>query len=112
MYRAELFDCVGGYAEDRQTTRCEDYELFMRLFCLGFKGYNIQQPLFWYFISRDNYHSRPLKYHLYESHVRSDCFRQMGLGWYKRWLYVLRPIASALLPTGLITKHKERIAEL
>jgi glycosyltransferase involved in cell wall biosynthesis len=112
MYRAELFDRVAGYAEDRITLRCEDYELFMRLFTMGYKGYNIQQALLGYFVNRKKYHNRPLRYSLYESRVRHEGFVRMGLMWPKGWLYVFRPIVGGLLPAGLVERYKERIAEL
>ncbi len=52
MYRASLFKKVAGYAESKKTLRCEDYELFMRLFGLGYKGYNIQKVLLNYRVDR------------------------------------------------------------
>lgn len=112
MYRAGLFEQVAGYAEEKRTARCEDYELFMRLFQLGYKGYNIQKPLLNYRVDREKYHSRPLKYYFYEGQIRFEGFRRMGLLWPKGWIYVLRPMASRLLPTRLIVRQKERLAEL
>lgn len=61
MYRASLFKKVAGYDEGKKTARCEDYELFMRLFGLGYKGYNIQKCLLDYRVDRENYHNRSWK---------------------------------------------------
>lgn len=112
MYRASLFESVAGYAEERNTRRCEDYELFMRLFQLGYQGYNIQQPLFRYFVDRETYHSRPFRDNLYECQIRHEGFKRMGLLWPRGWAYVLRPVVSAILPRKLVARAKERIAEL
>lgn len=112
MYRASLFESVAGYAEEKRTIRCEDYELFMRLFRLGYRGYNIQQPLLHYYVDRMKYHSRSLKYYLYEGSVRLEGFQRMGLLWPKGWVYALRPIVSALVPRRLAVRQKERVGEL
>ncbi|MCR5545462.1 MAG: glycosyltransferase [Lachnospiraceae bacterium] len=112
MYRAALFDKVAGYAEERLTKRCEDYELFMRLFKLGYKGYNIQKPLLNYRVSRKSYHSRSLVDRWRESVVRYEGFRSLGILWPKGWVYVLRPVAAALLPSAIILGLKESVTPL
>lgn len=112
MYRASLFDKIVGYSEEKETRRCEDYELFMRLYGMGYKGYNIQQSLLSYFVDRTNYHSRSIKDSIYEGQIRVRGFRKMGLLWPKGWLYAFRPVASKMLPIGIVRLYKERIAEL
>ncbi len=112
MYRATLFRRVAGYAEDDVTRRCEDYELFMRLFRMGYKGYNIQEQLLKYFVDRNSYHSRPFKDCLCESKVRREGFKRMGLMWPWGWIYSLRPLVAALVPAGLVQTYKERTSEL
>ena len=112
MYRASLFKKVAGYAEGKKTARCEDYELFMRLFRLGYRGYNIQKFLLNYRVDRQRYHARSIKNRIYEGQVRYEGFRGLGILWPKGWFYIFRPLASRLLPTRMILKEKERIAEL
>lgn len=112
MYRASLFREVAGYAEEKKAARCEDYELFMRLFRLGYKGYNIQKQLLGYRVNRKKYHTRPFKYYIYEGQIRYEGFKRMGLLWPKGWLYVFRPLISRLMPVKLIIKQKEKIAQL
>ncbi|MCR5665895.1 MAG: glycosyltransferase [Eubacterium sp.] len=112
MYRADLFEHVAGYDEAKRTARCEDYELFMRLFHMGYQGYNIQEPLLDYRVSRNEYHTRAFKYYLYEGQIRLEGFRRLGVLWPKGWLYVLRPLASRLLPTKLIVWKKAKAADL
>lgn len=112
MYRASLFDKIAGYSEEKETRRCEDYELFMRLYGMGYKGYNIQQALLSYFVDRTNYHSRSIRDSIHEGQVRIRGFRRMGLLWPKGWFYAFRPIASKILPVGIVRRYKERTAEL
>lgn len=112
MYRASLFKKVAGYAEGKKTARCEDYELFMRLFRMGYRGYNIQKFLLNYRVDRQRYHARSIKNRIYEGQVRYEGFRGLGILWPKGWLYIFRPLASRLLPTRMILKEKEQMAEL
>lgn len=112
MYRASLFKKVAGYAESKKTLRCEDYELFMRLFGLGYKGYNIQKTLLYYRVDRKKYHTRSWINRFREGQVRYEGFRGLGILWPKGWLYIFRPIVSRIVPSALTAKAKERIAEL
>ena len=48
MYRASIFDTNEGYVASKETLRCEDYEIFMRLRRAGLKGANIQDKLLAY----------------------------------------------------------------
>ena len=112
MYRASLFKKVAGYAESKKTLRCEDYELFMRLFGLGYKGYNIQKVLLNYRVDRKKYHTRSWVNRFREGQVRYEGFRGLGILWPKGWLYIFRSIVSKMIPSVLTAKTKERIAEL
>lgn len=112
MYRASLFREVAGYAEEKKTARCEDYELFMRLFRLGYKGYNIQKCLLNYRVDRNRYHTRSWISRFHEGQVRYEGFRGLGILWPKGWLYIFRPLASRLVPARIIIKEKERMAQL
>ena len=111
MYRATLFESVAGYSETRAAIRCEDYELFMRLFSLGYRGYNLQTPLLNYRVDRRKYHSRSFMDCINESKIRSGGFRRLGVSGLKRFLYSLRPMASKLIPTRVIINMKVKGAE-
>lgn len=41
-----VYDSLGGYVDEDRTIRCEDYDLWFRFFAKGYKGYNIQEPLY------------------------------------------------------------------
>lgn len=43
MIRKDDLLSVEGYREVKETRRCEDYDLFMNLYSMGYKGYNIQE---------------------------------------------------------------------
>lgn len=106
MYRASLFKKVAGYDEGKKTARCEDYELFMRLFGLGYKGYNIQKCLLDYRVDRENYHNRSWKNRFHEGQVRYEGFRGLGILWPKGWLYIFRPMVSRFVPSSMIVRKR------
>ncbi|WP_156908032.1 hypothetical protein [Atopococcus tabaci] len=48
LFRKEVLEAANGYTISKATQRAEDYDLFMRLYALGYKGYNFQEPLLYY----------------------------------------------------------------
>ncbi len=108
MYRRATLMENDGYSVRKETLRCEDYEIFMRLFQAGFKGCNMQQILFKYHVDRDTYHARDFKFRIYESKVRYENFKKMGILFPFGWLYCMRPIIGAFVPVKLIEFFKHQ----
>ena len=46
MIRREAFLDVEGYTEDKRLLRVEDYHLWYKFYAKGYRGYNIQEPLY------------------------------------------------------------------
>lgn len=109
MYRRKLFEKNEGYHVSRETLRCEDYEIFMRLFQAGFRGYNIQQYLFRYREDSRSYQRRKMKYRINEAKLRYRNFKTMHMLFPVGWLFVIRPIMGGLIPSFLLEwlKRKE-----
>lgn len=93
---------AGGYLASRETLRCEDYELFLRLWKLGIRGCNLQEELLYYREDRDSYRRRRWRHRLGEMGLRYRSFQEMGLLLPFGWLYVLRPAAAGMVPPGLV----------
>ena len=51
MFKAACIKAVDGYRVAKETRRMEDYDLFMRLYAAGYKGKNIQEELYHYFLN-------------------------------------------------------------
>ena len=109
MYRSEIFEENVGYLDSKETLRCEDYEIFMRLCQMGLKGYNIQRYLFSYREDHESYKRREFIHRWNESKLRFKSFKKMHILFPIGWLYVLRPIIAGLIPTYIIAwvKHRE-----
>ena len=101
VFRREVFEKYGNYSQSRQTLRCEDYELFMRLYILGSYGYNLQEELFCYREDRDSFRKRKLRFRIDETSLRARWCGRLGLGGIKGRLYRYRPLAGGVIPAAL-----------
>lgn len=106
MLRKSIFNVQEAYRFSTETWRCEDYELFMRLTKLGYQGANIQRELFYYREDSDSYKKRKRRYRLDEMRLRYRNFREMGLLSPLGLLYVVRPLAAAVVPSCMIYTAK------
>lgn len=97
MVRAEALKKADGYSTNPKTIRAEDYNLWFRLYALGYKGYNIQTPLYKMRDDNNAYNRRKFKYSFNEAYVRFTGYKMLGLP-IKYYTFALRPILVGLLP--------------
>ncbi len=95
------------YSEDPKTGRSEDYELFMRMYAKGMKGYNFQEPLLRYRENRAAYTKRKFKYTFAEARVRFIGFKKLNL-LPKGLIYVIKPVIIGLIPPKMRLKLRKR----
>lgn len=107
MFRKKVLIECGGYHYSKATLRCEDYDLFMRLYISGKKGYNIQQNLFQYREDRSGYRKRKYRYRVDECHLRYHGFKKMGIYGIKGILYTLKPLLVGLVPIFFVERGKQ-----
>lgn len=107
MLRREAVLESGGYAEEAWARRAEDYDLLMRMYARGYRGYNLQETLYCYREDRDSYKKRKYRCRFDECRVRYAGFYRMGiLRGHLR--YVARPLIAGLIPACMMRKIKER----
>lgn len=111
VYRAEIFEKMGGYCVASQTLRCEDYELFMRFHKAGYRGYNIQETLFQYRENTESFKRRSFTARINEAKIRYQNFKDMGILLPKGWFYVLRPIIAGFVPHRILLWLKRNEAK-
>ena len=107
MYRSSIIRDE-RYLESRETMRCEDYEIFMRLTKKGLVGRNIQQELFDYREDKNSFQRRKFRYRLNEAKVRCRNFRELGILFPTGWLYVMRPMVGVAVPNSLLQWLKKK----
>lgn len=108
MFRGEVLRQTGGYAQRAGHYRCEDYELFLRLFASGYRGRNLPGRLYQYREERDSYQRRTLSAALCEARVRREGARRLDIHGVRAWRCIAKPLAVALVPDGLHARIKRR----
>lgn len=107
MVRKETYQAVDGYKSDKHTKRTEDYDMFMRMYAKGFKGYNLQENLFDYRMDISGYRKQKLKYRVDEVVIKYRGFKLLGL-FPEGTLYLIKPIISGLIPNELKYKRDRK----
>lgn len=104
MIRREAYLAVGGYTVDRRLLRFEDCNLWYKLYAAGYRGYNLQQPLYEMRDDRNAYRRRTLSSRLRAVYVQWSGFRLVGmpLRYYPYLLVELgKNLALGLMPAAL-----------
>ena len=110
MVRTEAYKAANGYSEDERTLRAEDYDLWFRLYAMGYKGCNLQEPLYKMRDDENAYRRRKFKYALNEAYVRRKGYKLLVLP-LKYRIYSTRPIFVALLPKTLYKRLHQKKKE-
>ncbi len=100
---------AGGYSEEADYERVEDYELWVRLYARGIRGGNIHEPLYQMRDDRNAAVRRKWKYRLNEARVRMKAVNELGL---PKWnlIFALRPLLLGLLPRSLSSfLHRQKL---
>lgn len=106
MFRKDALIKSGMYKEDGAQYRGEDYELFMRLYSEGYRGYNMQNCLLSYRESLQSYKKRKLRCQVHEVMIRLKGFRKMGMLKLSTLRYVIKPLVVWVIPNRIIIKRK------
>lgn len=106
MMRKDVMKKIGGYSESVTRQRVEDYDLWVRIYELGYKGYNLQESLYSMrddrnALKRRNFHNR-----MNEMRVKYSVCRKFNLA-IKNYIYILIPLIKWCVPKALYRKvHK------
>lgn len=107
MMKKEVYDKLGGYVSDKTTIRAEDLELWFRFFENDFKGYNMQEVLYKYKESKEDYSKRSLIAGIQTAKVYLKGYRKLKIPIVKR-IYFLKPIVAALIPNFFLEKYHSK----
>lgn len=98
MIRTEAYRNVGGYTEDERMLRVEDVNLWFKLYAAGYKGFNIQEPLYKMRDDREALSRRKFKYRLNSTYTRLKGFKSLGIP-LVYYPYAFIPVIVGLLPS-------------
>lgn len=104
MMKRSVYQKLGGYTVSKSTMRAEDLDLWFRFVHAGYKGYNIQRPLYKYRESEKDLKKRSLRVAFQTSKVFLNGYKLLGFSKIQ-YVYAFRPIIVALLPDRLICKY-------
>ena len=108
LVRAEAYHTVGGYAVDKKRLRVEDWDLWVRMYEKGYRGYNLSEPLYKMRDDRNAFSRRKFKYRINEARVTASAIKKLKLS-KKYYIWMLRPIIVGLLPKPIyMFLHKRK----
>lgn len=97
MMRKKVFEKLGGYSEEPWVLRVEDYNLWFRLYAAGYRGLNLQEPLYRMRNDAAATRRRNFKARWNGVRVRWNGFGLLNYPWWKR-LWAIKPLLVWLLP--------------
>lgn len=106
MFRRDVLLSVGGYRVCWYTKRGEDYDLILRLYAKGYKGKNVEEPLYDYRLDRDTYARRTFWSRLEECIIRFHGFYENGILFPWGWIWALKPIPAQLYQMITLLRKK------
>ena len=109
MMRRKELEEVGNYTVSKYLRRGQDYYLWHKFYCKGYKGFNIQKP---YYMMRDDRSAtsrRTFKSRLYGAKIHFEIMRNLKIS-AVYYPIILRGIIVGLLPTKIYeTLHRAKI---
>ncbi len=106
MMRKTVFDKLGGYTVSRRTERGQDYDLWFRFFAAGFKGYNMQEPLYKVRENATTFSRRTLRSRLYIVQTMFIGYRLLHYP-LKYYVYILKQLVAGLTPAILLNFYRK-----
>lgn len=104
MLRKKALEKVNGYRVSWETNRGQDYDMYLRMYSKGLKGYNIQEPLTYYYQDQNYVNKIGWKNRVGESKYRYRNFK--SLGFLPQALpYVFKPIIAMIVPNSFLQKR-------
>lgn len=93
MIRKNAILEVGGYTEKTNLTRVEDYDLWLKIYLHGYKGYNIKTSLYEYRDDRNAFSKRTIKNRISLFYIMEQGVNKLKLPFY----YKIKPFKQLVL---------------
>ncbi len=106
MFRREALEKVGGYSSRKLVTRCEDYDMLLRMYAAGLTGENIDEVLYYYRQNRISYGKRKYRYRFNEAAIKWRGFYRCGL-FPIGIAFAIKPLIVGLIPKRTLDKLKK-----
>lgn len=102
---------VGGYRVAWETTRCEDTDLYMRMYANGASFFNIDDPMYYVRQDADSFARRKYINRVKEFVVKFKGFKTLKM---PIWAYVFtfKPLIVGLIPARTLAKIKKMLRKV
>ena len=97
MIRREAFFSVKGYTEKSKYLRCEDINLWYKLFSQGYRGYNIQKPLYLMRDDQNAYRRRTMQNRINIILTEWDGMRSLHCSLWEYRFFALKAMKNIIL---------------
>ena len=106
LFRKDVLLSIGKYDENKKYRRVEDFRMMLSLLTAGHKGFNLQEPLYYYREGTETYQRRSLRYRFNASRANFEAMKELNLS-AANMIHVIRPIAVGLVPKPVyVTVHR------
>ena len=107
MMRTDVLKRLNGYSISKNRERVEDYDLWIRMYEAGYKGYNLQESLYSMRDDRNALKRRTFQNRMNEARVKYCACRKFKLS-IKNYIYCVLPLVKWFIPKSLYSKiHKK-----
>lgn len=98
MMRTSVMKELGGYSESKNCERVEDYDLWVRLYAAGYRGYNLQETLYAMRDDRNAVRRRTFRNRFNESSLKMRAGKLLG---YRAagYVHAAVPMMKAMVPS-------------
>lgn len=111
MIRREALLAVDGYSVSPWLLRYEDYDLWMKLFAAGYKGFNLSEPLYAMRDDRNAVRRRTFKGRINGIYAHWRAYRILGLSLIKFLRFGSLSLIKGLMPYKMYTfLHKKKLS--
>lgn len=98
MVRTEAYKAVGGYSVDKRLLRHEDYNLWMKMFAKGYRGYNLSEHLYAMRDDRTATRRRKLRGRLNGVYAHWLAYRELDLSFFSWLKFSVMNITKGIMP--------------
>ena len=100
MLRRECLEAVCGYTENPRMLRVEDVNLWIKLYAAGYRGYNLQEPLYRMRNDQKALQRRKYRFRINSTYVRLLGCKDLHLG-LRSYFKAFKPMLYGLIPAKL-----------
>lgn len=107
MMKTDVLKALNGYSESKYAKGVEDYDLWFRFFYQGYKGVNLQEPLYKVREDRRCYKRKSTKRRVNEIKTMYEGRKLLGLEFADN-KYLVKPMIAVVVPSKLMMEYQKR----